>query len=196
MSGWFVQATAKPGASPLRRALGLAICATMALAFSASRTEAQSLRPGQVVYLKCMDPHALDDKAIWLDGNTVTWHVGLAPNTDYPYTGTEWTVYGLGTHGEIGLHCEGHLDGPRWLDANTLEGTTWLRPTTEEPYSGTKWAVLELGNRKIKLLNLGKLGDPATSYRYLYGDTKTKTTRVTNYGGDDGNVWEVWYKSQ
>jgi hypothetical protein len=137
-------------------------------------------------------PTAQDDKAIWLEGNTATGTVGLAPNTDFPFTGTKWTVVGLGPNGEIGLHCEGHLDGPRWLDGNTLEGTTWLRPNTNPPYTGTKWRVLELGNRKIKLLNLGLLGG-ADSYRYLYGDTKTKTTRVTNYDGDNANVWEVWY---
>jgi hypothetical protein len=188
----FAQATPKPGASPLRRALGLtlAICATIALASSASRAEAQSLVPGQVVYLKCEAPTARDDRAIWLDGNTATGTVGLAPNTGFPYTGTKWTVFGL-ADGAIGLHCEGHLNGPRWLDGNTLEGTTWLRDSTAFPFTGTRWRVLELGNGKFKLLNLGHLGG-ADAFRYLDGVTPTKTTRLTNWDGNAGNVWSVW----
>jgi len=185
----FAQATSKPGASPLRQAvgLGLAICAAIALASSASRTEAQTLRHGMVINLKCEAFSARDDKAIWLDGNTATGTVGLAPNISFPYTGTKWQVFEFGD-GAIGFLCMGHLDGPRWLDGNTIDGTVWLRDFPAAPFTGTRWRVYYLGDWRIKLQTLGQIDGP----RFLDGVTPTKSTRLTFTDQYPGNVWSVW----
>jgi hypothetical protein len=70
--------------------------------------------------------------------------VGLAPNTDPPYTGTRWEVVrrNPGTYPPSWwLKCLADIPGPQWLDGRTGNGTVGLAPTRSAPYTGTRWEI-------------------------------------------------------
>jgi hypothetical protein len=80
----------------------------------------------------------------FLDGRTQNGSVGLAPNTDPPYTGTRWEVVqrNPGTWPPSWwLKCLGDIPGPQWLDGRTGNGTLGLAPTRSAPYTGTRWEI-------------------------------------------------------
>ena len=77
----------------------------------------------------------------WLDGRTGDGTVGLAPNTDPPYTGTRWEVTFDEPASIYRFRCLGDVEGPRWLDGRTGDGTVGLAPNTDPSYTGTKWQV-------------------------------------------------------
>ena len=82
----------------------------------------------------------------WLDGRTADGTVGLAPNTNRPFTGTRWQVIQVGYNSPniVVLKCLGDIEGPRWLDGRTAHGTVGAAPTTEPPFTGTKWEVIPI----------------------------------------------------
>jgi hypothetical protein len=80
----------------------------------------------------------------FLDGRTQNGSVGLAPNTDPPYTGTRWQVVqrNPGTWPPSWwLMCLGDVPGPRWLDGRTDNGTVGLAPNRSAPFTGTRWEI-------------------------------------------------------
>ena len=80
----------------------------------------------------------------FLDGRTGNGSVGLAPNTDPPFTGTRWEVVqrNPGTWPPSWwLKCLGDVPGPQWLDGRTGNGTVGLAPTRSAPYTGTRWEI-------------------------------------------------------
>ncbi len=84
---------------------------------------------------------------LFLDGRTADGTVGLAPNTDAPYSGTKWQVTEV-TEGIITLENMGANPNPDFLflDGRTADGTVGLAPNTDASYSGTKWKVYDLGS--------------------------------------------------
>jgi hypothetical protein len=95
------------------------------------------LQPG-TYFLKCLGDV---EGPRWLDGRTGDGTVGLAPNTDPPYTGTKWEVTFDEPASTYSFKCLGDVEGPRWLDGRTGDGTVGLAPNTDPPYTGTKWQV-------------------------------------------------------
>jgi hypothetical protein len=80
----------------------------------------------------------------FLDGRTQTGTVGLAPNTNPPFTGTRWEVVrrNPGTYPPTWwLRCLGDKPGPQWLDGRTNKGTVGLAPDRSAPYTGTRWEI-------------------------------------------------------
>ena len=82
----------------------------------------------------------------WLDGRTADGTVGLAPNTNRPFTGTRRQVLQVGYNNPniAVLKCLGDIEGPRWLNGRTAGGTVGVAPTTEPPFTGTKWEVIPI----------------------------------------------------
>jgi len=131
-----------------RQALGLlgASLAGFSLLSTGVATPAKSLvrvgtlplKGGDQIHLEC-----LGDKPgpRWLDGRTQDGTVGLAPNTQPPYTGTLWTVSVLSDYfNYYAFYCEGTGPGDaRLLDGRTQDRTVGLAPNTQPPYTGTKW---------------------------------------------------------
>ncbi|MBD2121350.1 D-alanyl-D-alanine carboxypeptidase family protein [Trichocoleus sp. FACHB-262] len=95
------------------------------------------LEPG-TYFLKCLGDV---EGPRWLDGRTGDGTVGLAPNTDPPYTGIKWEVTFDEAASAYRFKCLGDVEGPRWLDGRTGDGTVGLAPNTDPPYTGTKWQV-------------------------------------------------------
>jgi hypothetical protein len=86
--------------------------------------------------------------ARWLDGRTQDRTVGLAPNTNPPYTGTKWhlttNIRNQPNPDFAGyfLYCEGTGPGDaRYLDGRTDAGDVVLSPTTNNPFTGTRWWI-------------------------------------------------------
>ena len=106
-----------------------------------SGTKWRVVRAGEgVIALKCLGDI---EGARWLDGRTANGTVGLAPNTNKPFTGTRWQVVQVEDNNLriVALKCLGNLEGPRWLDGRTTNGTVGLASTTEPPFTGTRWEV-------------------------------------------------------
>ncbi|MBD1862401.1 MULTISPECIES: D-alanyl-D-alanine carboxypeptidase family protein [Trichocoleus] len=95
------------------------------------------LEPG-TYFLKCLGDV---EGPRWLDGRTGDGTVGLAPNTDPPYTGIKWEVTFDEAASAYRFKCLGDVEGPRWLDGRTGDGTVGLAPNTDPPYTGIKWEV-------------------------------------------------------
>jgi hypothetical protein len=108
------------------------------------------------IFLSCQGTGPGD--ARYLDGRTQDGTVGLAPNTNPPFTGTRWHLeYHKDTnpdtypsHAGYFLHCEGKEPGPRWLDGRTQDGTVGLAPdsNTYKGYTGTRWAIDVVGKSR------------------------------------------------
>ena len=104
-----------------------------------------SMTPGNLVALKCLGNI---EGPRFLDGRTGNGTVGLAANTDPPFTGTRWLVVGESTPGQVILKCLGNVDGPRFLDGRTGNGSVGLAPSTDAPFTGTRWEVT-MGGRTV-----------------------------------------------
>jgi hypothetical protein len=100
----------------------------------------RQLKQGDQIHLE-----SLGDKPgpRWLDGRTQDGTVGLAPNTEPPYTGTLWTVSVVSDYRNYyAFYCEGTGPGDaRWLDGRTDAGDVVLSPTTNKPFTGTRWWI-------------------------------------------------------
>ena len=81
------------------------------------------LHPSRSVGFRCL---GVQNPNLFLDGRTAepihANRVGLAPNRNPPFTGTEWRFHRLGNF-TYQFECLGHIDGPRWLDGDTFDGT-------------------------------------------------------------------------
>ena len=96
------------------------------------------MQPGSVVSLRCLGNI---EGPRWLDGRTGNATVGLAPNTNPPYSGTRWQIADAGG-GAVALRCLGNIEGPRWLDGRTGNATVGLAPNTNPPYTGARWQII------------------------------------------------------
>ena len=156
--------------------------------FCSTHLEAQVLKPGHDVSLRCLGnipgPR-------YLDGRTANGTVGLAPNLSPGFTGARWRVVRVG-EGVVALKCLGDIAGPRWLDGRTADGTVGLAPNRNEPFTGTRWQVLQVGYDYPNIVVLKCLGD-IEGPRWLNGRTAEGTVGVapTTEPPFTGTKWEV-----
>lgn len=103
------------------------------------------LSPGDVIVLSASNLLL----SHFLDGNTATGTVGLAPNHEWPFTGARWRVedalvtnpWDPSEHLAF-LHCMGTGGGLfDWLDGRTADGSVGMAPTTSSWYTGTYWRI-------------------------------------------------------
>jgi hypothetical protein len=125
-----------------------------------------------VYWLKCLGDI---EGPRWLDGRTGDGSVGLAPSTDYPYTGTKWQAFLSGgpvaEKTEISnkiwhFKCLGDIEGPRWLNGRIGDASVGLAPSpavfTTNPNQGTRWWVTEVepGIYNLRCLEVGDFEKP------------------------------------
>jgi len=139
----------------------------------------------------------------FLDGRTADGTVGLAPNTNPPFTGTRWeAVKVLGTQNHFWFFCRSEWPRPagapyyepgnRRLDGRTQNSTVGLAPSRSAPYTGTKWEVINYGAGLIVLGCLGNIPGP----RFLFGrpsnseDRRVGLINLTD-GIGLGSHWKV-----
>lgn len=97
--------------------------------------------PSQIV-LECLG-HIAGPR--FLDGRTQDGSVGLAPNTDPPFTGTRWQVIDAGSD-QVNLRCLGTSTqgkNVRFLHGNIGQGTLSLVAQAGDVSSATRWQVLD-----------------------------------------------------
>jgi hypothetical protein len=156
--------------------------------FCSTYREAQILKPGNNVSLKCLGDIP---GPRYLDGRTRDGTVGLAPNLTATFTGTKWRVVRAG-QGVVELKCLGNIQGPRWLDGRTATGTAGLAPNPDKPFTGTRLQVVQVDDDNPIVVALKCLGD-SQGPRWLDGRTADGTVglapaidpRIT------GTKWEV-----
>jgi hypothetical protein len=150
-----------------------------------------NLHPGISVCLKCLGSI---EGPRFLDGNTSNGIVGLAPNTNEPFSGTRWTVADDG-NSRLLLRCMGKADGgqffpnARFLDGRTHNGTVGLAPHPDLPFSGAHWEATDDGPGRVILKGLGFVEGP----RFLDGRTHNGTVGLASRtdGGFTGTHWLV-----
>jgi len=130
----------------------------------------------------------------FLDGRTQNGSVGLAPNTDPPYTGTRWQVVqrNPGTWPPSWwLMCLGDVPGPRWLDGRTDNGTVGLAPTRSAPFTGTRWEIARWTGPDYppNLVFFKCLGD-VPGPRWLTGYPKRSPNGTVGLS-DNHSLWSV-----
>jgi hypothetical protein len=137
----------------------------------------------------------------FLDGRTADGTVGLAPNTNPPFTGTRWeAVKVLGTENTFWFFCRANWPrpagapyyepGPRWLDGRTGNSTVGLAPSRGAQFTGTKWEVIPYGADRIALKCLGTI----PGNRYLIGrpsNSQDRRVGLTRYTGNVNTLWKV-----
>ena len=107
----------------------------------------------------------------YLDGRTADGTVGLAPNTDAPFTGAKWQVSDGGAR-SFTLKCLGTIDGPRFLDGRTADGSVGLAAAAGPPFTGTHWEITKVrGGVAFLLRCLGAIEGP----RFLEGRMGNRT---------------------
>jgi acetyl esterase/lipase len=131
-----------------------------------------ALKHGDIISLQAQ---VENEGPLWLDGQTQSGTVGLAPICAAPYTGARWKVYDENGDGVISLESQGNVEGQRWLDGRTADGSVGLAPDRES-YTGTNWQVVDLGNGVIALRNLGHLDGP----RWLESQPQSGTIRLVS----------------
>ena len=129
----------------------------------------------------------------FLDGRTQNGTVGLAPNTNPPYTGTRWELVrrNPGTWPpNWWLKCLGDIPGPRWLDGRTGNGTVGLAPDRSAPFTGTRWGITRwvVPNEppKFYLTGLGDVPGP----RELTGYPKRPPNGTVGLS-ENASLWKV-----
>ncbi|MFA6155634.1 hypothetical protein [Mesorhizobium sp.] len=122
----------------------------------------------------------------WLDGNTVTGTVALAPKATSPYTGAAWIIHDLGDD-RIAFECLGNVPGPKWLDGNTVDGTVGLAPELGGRFTGTAWRANAISQDQFTLECLGDV--PGS--KWLDGNTVAGTVSLAPHTGTpySGTVW-------
>jgi hypothetical protein len=137
-----------------------------------------TLTPGTSVTLLCKGSEGPQS---YLDGRTTNGTVGLAPNTNPPYTGTVWAVED-GGGGTVMLKCKGVLDGPRYLDRRTSDGST-------VGLAENRWIVEDGSDNSTIFLRAA--GVPAGNPRYLDGKTVDQTVGLaSDHDGHSGTRWK------
>jgi hypothetical protein len=150
------------------------------------------LRTGQYIALENMGANFNDDYQ-FLDGRTADGSVGLAPDTNEPYSGTKWQVTEV-SEGIITLENKGanFNDDYQFLDGRTADGSVGLAPDTNEPYSGTQWQVAEVSEGIITLENKG--ANPNPDFLFLDGRTADGTVGLApnTDASYSGTKWKVY----
>jgi hypothetical protein len=98
--------------------------------------------PSTNVFLQCLGDV---DGPRFLDGHTQDGTVGLAPNTEDPFTGTRWEISDAGSD-EVFLRCLGaSTEGAnvRFLRGNLGDGTVELVQQGGDVSSATRWRVID-----------------------------------------------------
>jgi hypothetical protein len=109
--------------------------------------------------------------ARYLDGRTGDGTVGLAPNSDVPFTGALWKVLDAAA-GAFSFQCLGNVEGPRFLDGRTRDGSVGLAPGNNPPFTGARWEVVKReGGVSFSVRCLGNIEGP----RFLDGRTSNAT---------------------
>ncbi|GAA0280253.1 hypothetical protein GCM10010302_17540 [Streptomyces polychromogenes] len=126
----------------------------------------------------------------FLDGNTGTNKVALAPSTAPPFTGTLWSLQEVpSVPHAFTIECMGTgagSQGSQFLDGNTSTGEVTLRPNTN--FTGTRWL---LSNRPDGSHTLTCLGDQE-GVRILDGITQAgKVHLVDTVVGKSGTAWAL-----
>jgi hypothetical protein len=153
------------------------------------RVDAQVLKPGNRVSLRCLGTGT--GRARYLDGRTENGSVGLAPELTPKFSGTKWRVRAVRA-GVVALECQGRVSGPRWLDGRTATGTVGLAPTTDKPFTGTRWQLVQLDEKNPDIVALKCLGD-IEGPRWLDGRTGDGTVALARATDPPytGTRWEV-----
>ncbi len=127
-----------------------------------------------LVALQCLGQFH-NPQHMYLDGRTGDGTVGLAPNTDEPYSGTHWEISGSLplSSGTFTLFCDGDINSAsyRFLDGNTFTGIVDLAPTTGGNFTGTVWKLneVQVNSGIFTLQCLGRYHNP--QHMYLDGHT-------------------------
>jgi Tachylectin len=151
-------------------------------------------RSDDLIVLRC-EGHLPGNR--WLDGNTKTGSVGLAPGTDIPFTGAWWRVHDAG-QGSIRLECLGHYPGKRWLNGETAASAVSLAPAADFG-TGTTWRmIVKASNFPVRLLETVRVGQLTGSkdpqgWALLNGDTRHWGVPGTDLGANtvhsDGRLY-------
>jgi hypothetical protein len=144
-----------------------------------------SLNVGHAVALKCLGD--IPSERLFLDGNTGTGGLGLAPNFERPFTGARWLVASGIDSSQVLLKCLGEFQGVHFLDGNTFNHTVSLVNNTE--LTGTRWQALANGPTTTALKCLGDF--EGEGFRFLDGRTQDSTVGLANDLGFSGTRWEV-----
>jgi hypothetical protein len=140
----------------------------------------------------------------FLDGRTANATVGLAPNTNPPFTGTRWeAVKVLGTWPpQWWFFCRANWPrppgapyyepGPRWLDGRTQNSTVGLAPSRGAPFTGTKWEVHHwvASGSLTNLVFLKCLGD-VPGPRWLRGFPSRGADGTVGLDDENFSLWRV-----
>jgi hypothetical protein len=176
-----------------RQAIGLlggSLAGASLLSFGlASPAKSQGLPfgVGDTITLQCQAPGT---GPRYLDGRTANATVGLAPNTNPPFTGTRWEVFGGNAANQFSFYCRGTIAGNRWLDGVTAESTVGLAPTRSGVFTGTYWqAVLVSGT--TDQITLRCLGTGVEGNRYLIGRGDGSVGLAPQGGPVAGTRWKV-----
>lgn len=147
---------------------------------------------------ECLGAHR-NPSCVYLDGNTYTGRVALAPSTDIEnYSGTHWRVVFLSTPGQVGvfgLECLGTHKNPNWVYLKGYpDGGVGLVPAIGDRQSGTRWAVslcrpeyLPDSIKKVIKKHYPNLPDSSISFYVLDGRLY--------YPLDLTKLWNIWRDS-
>jgi len=135
----------------------------------------------------------------FLDGRVVDGSVGLAPNTNPPFTGTSWAVVRLAPN-VVKFRCMTHVQGSgrRFLDGRTSNGTAGMQPMLVSPPSGEWWKFEEQNDGSVTLECLNNHQNP--SFRFLDGRTALDPPSVglapQTTGVFTGTHWRVVFQGR
>jgi hypothetical protein len=114
-----------------------------------AKSEIIGINHNDIITLKCLGDLP---GPRYLDGRTQNGTVGLAPNTNPPFTGTRWDFESIKVVPASGnaywydvLRCQGREPGPRYLDGRTQDGSVGLAPEVGKGYTGTHWETHVVG---------------------------------------------------
>ena len=123
----------------------------------------------------------------FLDGRLNDGSVGLAPHTDWPFSGTYWAV--TRERNVVKFRCMGIGDGPRFLDGRVADGKVFMMPMLASPLSGEFWEFEQGLHETVTLKCLGQPPNPNFSYldgRILEGSVGLHRTPLRHSRARDG----------
>jgi hypothetical protein len=132
----------------------------------------------------------------WLDGRAQDNSVGLAPSTEFPFTGTVWEVQGNSNAG-FTFRNHGHLIPPPppppntglFLDGRSQDGSVGLAPTTAGVFTGTLWNIVDAAGGGFNMISQGTAPGP----KILDGRTGDGTVGLADTTGGvfTGTRWRI-----
>jgi hypothetical protein len=131
----------------------------------------------------------------FLDGRTQNSTVGLAPNTNPPYTGTRWEVVrrNPGTYPPSWwLKCLGDIPGPPWLDGRTGNGTVGLAPDRSATFSGTRWEITRFVSSTAPLTYILKCLGDAPGPRMLRAYPQRPPNGTVGLTDEENGTFSLW----